>query len=224
MDIQHNSGAGSGAPPAKSLRDKLRSSDPAERKAAQVEMTRRSIEARRAKREAQQAARAAEAADAVAPPVEPRASERGASEQALQASGTILARSGADGAAGPMVQWSGGPTSEAGLARSVLDLTPEQRRELALVALDELKAQLVATSRVARMSRGRVVGHDEVPDNPARFKAADRILKLVAADIPADRTPGAPAVIVIQTPSWLGPQPEVIDVTPRDATLLTLPA
>jgi hypothetical protein len=61
------------------------------------------------------------------------------------------------------------------------------------------------------------------PDNSARFKAADRLLKLVAADIPADRAPSAP-VIVIQTAPWMAPQAEVLDVTPREAATLALPA
>lgn len=107
---------------------------------------------------------------------------------------------------------------------SALALDGARRRELAERALVVLLRQLRATSRQPVMAGGKVVDYILVPDNPARFKAADRILKLVAADVPADRTPSSP-VIIIQAPTWMAQPPaEVIEVSADEVKPLALPA
>lgn len=182
----------------------MRAPDPEQRKAAA-----RELRARQAAK--QRAASSARAGAPEGPKVEPPSSAE-AAPAAPAASAPVAVSVAA------LAQ-----LDDARLSRAVLDLTPAERRSIARAVLADLDKMRRATARQPVMSNGKVVDYIKVPDYSARYKACDRLLKLVAADIPADRTPQAPVINIVM-PSWLpAQQPEVIDVTAQEVKPLALP-
>lgn len=113
-------------------------------------------------------------------------------------------------------------------ALTAADIPPARRRRLFDLALSVLEAQLQATRKEPVVEGGKVVGHQDVPDNNARLRAVAETLVLLGArtgaSARADRASGSTRIEVkvadfAQTTTApdgaSARRPRVVDVAPE---------